>query len=83
MNWKRELQLRDIGRDQRIEATCKRCGHTHYVDTAALIRQPELQFNYMDELERMTVCKARHCGGAVRFAFVHDRETEGFSGCLA
>ena len=83
MNWKREFQLRDIDRDQRIEATCKRCGHTHYVDTAALIRQPELQFNYMDELERMTVCKARYCGGAVRFAFVHDRETEGFSGGLA
>ncbi len=83
MNWKRELQLRDIDRDQRIEATCKRCGHTHYIDTTALIRQPELQFNYMDELERMTVCKARHCSGAVRFAFVHDRETEGFSGGLA
>ncbi len=83
MNWKRELQLRDIDRDQRIEATCKRCGHTHYVDTAALMRQPELQFNYMDELERMTACKARHCGGAVRLALVHDRETEGFIGGLA
>ncbi len=83
MNWKRELQLRDIDRDQRIEATCKRCGHTHYVDIAVLIRQPELQFNYMDELERMTVCKARHCHGAVRLALVHDRETEGFTGGLA
>jgi len=83
MNWKRELQLRDIERDQRIEATCKRCGYTHYVDVAALARQPELQFSYMDELERMTACKARHCRGAVRLALVHDRETEGFAGGLA
>ena len=47
------------------------------------MRQPELQFNYMDELERMTVCKERHCGGAVRLALVHDREMEGFTGGLA
>lgn len=83
MNWKRELQLRDIDPDQHLEATCKRCGHTHYVDTAALMRQPGMQFNYMDELERMTLCKARHCGGAIRLALVHDRDTEGFVGGLA
>ena len=83
MNWKRELQLRDIDRDQRIEATCKRCGHTHYVDVVALFRQPELQFIYIDELERMIVCKARPCNGPVRLALVHDRETEGFTGGLA
>lgn len=83
MNWKRELQLRDIAADQRIEATCKRCGHTHYLDIPALLSRPELQFIYIDELERMTVCKARHCGGTVRLALVHDRDTEGFVGGLA
>ena len=83
MNWKRELQLHDIAADQRIEATCKRCGHTHYVDMAVLLSRTELQFIYIDELERMSVCKARHCGGSVRLALVHDRDTEGFVGGLA
>ena len=83
MNWKTDLQLRDIASNQRIEATCKRCGHTHYVDAAALLRQPELQFIYMDELERMTMCRARHCDGTVRIALVHEGDTEGFVGGLA
>ena len=83
MNWKRELQLRDIDTAQLIEASCKRCGHTHYLDAPVLLSRPELQFIYIDELERMTVCKARHCNGSVRLALVHDRDTEGFVGGLA
>ena len=83
MNWKTDLQLRDIAASQRIEATCKKCRHTHYVDAAALLAQPELQFIYMDELERMVMCRARHCGGTVRIALVHEGETEGFVGGLA
>lgn len=83
MNWKSELQLRDMAEGQRIEATCRRCGHTHYVDAAALLCLPEMQFIYFDELERMTVCRARRCGGSVRLALVHDRDTEGFVGGLA
>jgi hypothetical protein len=53
------------------------------VDAAALLAQPELQFIYMDELERMVVCRARHCGGTVRIALVHEGDTEGFVGGLA
>ncbi|MFV2091942.1 MAG: hypothetical protein ACC634_02550 [Hyphomicrobiales bacterium] len=83
MNWQTDLQLRDIAGNQRIEATCRRCGHTHYVDAPALLRQPELQFIYMDELERMTMCQARRCAGTVRIALVHEGDTEGFVGGLA
>jgi len=83
MNWKTDIQLRDIDPDQRLEATCKQCNHTHYVDVTNLLRQPEMQFIYMDELENMTVCRARHCPGKVRLALVHDRDTEGFVGGMA
>lgn len=83
MNWKTDLQLRDIDARQRIEATCRRCGHTHYVDAGPLLARPELEYIYMDELERMTACKARGCRGQVRLALVHDRDTEGFVGGLA
>lgn len=83
MNWKTDIQLIDIDLTQRIEATCKQCNHTHYVDVANLIKQPEMQFIYMDELEAMTICKARLCPGHIRLALVHDRDTEGFVGGMA
>ncbi len=83
MNWKTELQLRDLDPKQRIEATCKSCGHTYYIDARTMLIQPELQFIYMDELERMSICRARHCNGLVRLALVHDGETEGFVGGMA
>lgn len=83
MSWKTDLQLRDIDEGQRLEAKCRRCGHTHYVDITAILKSPELQFIYIDELERMTVCKARGCGGAVRLAQVHDSDTEGFVGGMS
>jgi hypothetical protein len=83
MNWKTELQLRDLDGGQRIEATCKSCGYTYYLDVRMLLARPELQFIYMDELERMSACRARHCTGLVRLALVHDGETEGFVGGMA
>jgi hypothetical protein len=83
MNWKTELQLRDLDPKQRIEATCKACGYTYYLDVRTLLSRPELQFIYMDELERMSICRARHCEGSVRLALVHDGETEGFVGGMA
>lgn len=83
MNWKRELQLRDLGGGQQLEAVCRMCGHTHYVDLSELLRREELQFLYLDEVENMTVCRARGCCGAVRLALSHNGETEGFAGGLA
>ena len=83
MNWKSELQLCDIGEGQRLEAVCRLCGHTHYVDTAAFLAREELQFLYLDEVERMTACNARGCRGSVRLTLVYAGETEGFAGGLA
>jgi hypothetical protein len=83
MNWKTELQLRDLGEGQRIEATCTLCGYTYYLNTQSLRARPEFEFVYIDELERMTVCLTRHCRGRVRLALVHDGDTEGFVGGMA
>ncbi len=83
MNWKTDLQLRDLDGSQRLEAVCMACGHMHVIDVAMLLRRPELQFIYLDELEKMTMCHARHCHGRVRIALAHTGETEGFMGGLA
>lgn len=83
MSWKTDLQLRDIDNTQHIEATCRICGHVHYVNVPALLQQPELQFIHLDELETMTQCRKPHCHGTVRLALVHSNETQGFLGGLA
>ncbi|PLX42626.1 MAG: hypothetical protein C0605_04780 [Hyphomicrobiales bacterium] len=83
MNWKSELQLRDIDPGQQLEAVCRLCGHTHYVDPEQFLQHEELQFLYLDEVEKMTVCRARGCRGTVRLALTHAGETEGFAGGLA
>ena len=84
MNWKRDLQLRDLCPEtQKLEARCERCSVTHYVDLGALLQQNELMFLYIDELEKMICCKTPFCNGAVRLAFVRADETEGFMGGLA
>jgi len=83
VNWKTDLQLRDLDGTQRLEAVCRLCGHMHIIDVTALLRRPELQFIYLDELENMTMCHARRCHGRVRIALAHTGETQGFMGGLA
>ena len=84
MNWKANLQILDLDPEQRLEATCKDCGHVHFITPAQVIRQgAERSFLYVDELERETICKARGCRGQVRLAMVRSGETSGFVGGLA
>ena len=83
MNWKANLQVRDLDDDQRLEMTCKVCGHVHYLTKRIITKPPEREFLYLDEVERETICRARGCRGAVRLALVRSGETSGFVGGLA
>ena len=83
MNWKTNLQVRDLEPGQRLECTCKHCGHVHYLTRSSILQSPEREFLYLDEIERETVCRARGCSGAVRMALVRRGETSGFVGGLA
>lgn len=83
MNWKRQIQIRDLGDEQRLELTCKRCGHVRYLtreSLAALNASPTL---YLDEVEAQARCKARACKSPVRMALLNPGETSGFVGGLA
>ena len=83
MNWKAHLQLRDLDPEQRLEATCKHCGHVHFITPAQVMRQSiERGLLYVDELEAETLCMARGCRGIVRLAMVRSGETSGFVGGL-
>lgn len=81
MNWKTELQLIDI--DQKIEVTCKTCGHSRYESPYLLVKKYGLDFSYLDEVERILNCGGRSCNGQVRIALSAEDETEGFVGGLA
>lgn len=81
MNWKTQIQLIDIA-DQKIEVTCKSCGHSRYENPYLLIKKCGLDFSYMDEVERTLVCHNRMCGSDVRIALSTEEETEGFVGGL-
>ncbi len=83
MNWKANIQVRDLDADQRLEATCKVCGHVHYLTRATLMNSPEREFLFIDEVEREATCKARGCRGAVRIALVRKGDTSGFVGGMA
>jgi hypothetical protein len=83
MNWKTELQVRDLEQGQRLEMTCRTCGHVHYLIPVQIMCEPEREFLYLDEVEREAVCKARKCYGKVRMALVRKGVASGFVGGMA
>lgn len=82
-SWQQNIQVRDIDPDQKLEITCKSCGHVHYLTRAMICASPEREFEYLDEVERNEICKARGCRGAVRLAMPRKGDTSGFVGGLA
>lgn len=83
MNWKTNIQLIDLDETQKLEVTCTRCKSTRYLNLFLLCSRMDMAFNYIDEVERKTICEIRGCGGDVRLALITQGETEGFTGGLA
>lgn len=83
MNWKTEIQLVDLGPEQKLESTCERCGHSCYENIHALATKQGMAYDYLDEVERNLICRNPACDGKVRIALSHAGDTEGFVGGLA
>jgi hypothetical protein len=83
VNWKTDLKLSDLDGATPVEIACRRCGQTHTETAAALMRRPQLEQAYLDEVERALKCAGRSCHGPVRIALIHDGKTEGFVGGMA
>ncbi|ODT13493.1 MAG: hypothetical protein ABS35_37685 [Kaistia sp. SCN 65-12] len=82
-SWKENVQVRDLDPGQRLEITCKVCGHVHYLTRDLICVSAEREFLYLDEVERQTICRARGCRGSVRLALVRNGDTSAFVGGLA
>lgn len=83
MSWKRNIQVRDLDAGQKLEMTCRTCGHVHYLTKALICTSPEREFLYLDEVEWEGICRARGCRGQVRLAMQSNSATSGFVGGLA
>jgi hypothetical protein len=82
-SWKDSLQARDLAPEQRLEMTCRRCGHVHYLSRDSIIATKAKQYLSLAQVETKSLCKARGCGGAVRMALLRDGPASGFVGGLA
>ncbi len=82
-SWKQVVRVADLADNQKLEATCKTCGHVHYLTKALICVSEEREFLFIDEIERETICRARGCRGQVRLAMVRLDEMSGFIGGLA
>jgi hypothetical protein len=84
INWKQNIQVRDLDDAQKLEITCKACGHVHYLAREIIMKGGEdREFLYLDQIEDESICKARGCNGKVRLAIVKRRDTSAFIGGLA
>lgn len=82
-SWKAHIQVRDLDDRQKLEMTCRACGHVHYLTRAMICAAPGREFLYLDEIERDTICRARGCHGRVRLSIQSNSRTSGFVGGLA
>jgi len=83
VSWKSRIQILDLGKDDRIESTCKACGYTWYEFASDYLGRPYLRQLYLDEFETRLNCKQWNCKGKIRIALSSEAETEGFQGGLA
>ena len=83
MSWQSVIQVRDLAVDDRLEMTCRKCGHFRYLVGAALQARAGAGQLYLDEVERRSRCSQRGCGGTMRMAMPPRGEASGFVGGIA
>ncbi len=78
MSWKSQIQILDLGIDDRIESTCKSCDYTWYEFASDYLVRSYLRQLYLDEFETRLKCQQWNCKGKIRIALSNEAETEGF-----
>ena len=81
MSWLHDMQLRDLGDGEAIEATCIRCLHVWIQSPVQLLLKVDHRDVYLDEVAANLACPrsgCRHVG--VRLTLVRTDDTSGFVG---
>lgn len=83
MNWKATLQVLDLDPGDRLELTCRKCGHLRYLTGKSLHARTGANKLYLDEVETRARCTQRGCNGPMRMALPPKGEASGFVGGIA
>jgi hypothetical protein len=83
VSWQSSIQVLDLAADDRLEMTCRKCGHFRYLVGATLQARKDAERLYLDEVERRARCSQRGCGGQMRMAMAPKGDASGFVGGLA
>lgn len=83
MTWTDTLQVLDLDASDRLELTCKRCGHLRYLEVAVLQADARHRQLYLFEVQRRARCRMRGCNGQMRMALPRLHKTSGFVGGIA
>jgi hypothetical protein len=83
VSWKDQLQVLDLAATDKIELTCRACGHLRYLTGAVLhARRGALRLT-LSEVEGRARCRGRGCNGQMRLAMPHQGDTAAFIGGIA
>lgn len=73
----------DLDPGDRLELTCRRCGHVRYLTGSDLHARPSAVRLTLAQVEARAKCRQRGCGAPMRMAMPHQGETSGFIGGIA
>ena len=83
MNWKTSLRANDVGADQRIELSCRKCGAVRYLEPVSILARRGGNQLSLGQVEARARCTQRGCKGMMRMMLVRNGEASGFVGGLA
>ena len=83
MNWKTNIQIRDLDAEDRLELTCRKCGTVRWLTGQELRSRKGKEHLTLGEVEMRARCRQRGCGGTTRLAMPAPQDTAGFVGGIA
>jgi hypothetical protein len=83
MNWKTSLRAGDVGVEQRVELSCRKCGAVRYLEPAVILARRGGDQLSLGQVEARARCTQRGCKGMMRMMLVRNGEASGFVGGLA
>ena len=83
MNWRTSLRADDLGDEQRIELSCRKCGAVRFLEPSVILKRRGGDQLSLGQVEARARCTQRGCKGLMRMALVRRGEASGFVGGLA
>lgn len=82
-NWKNNVQVQDLGPNDRLQLLCRKCGKHRLLTGSELLKRNGARYLYLFEVEQRARCRQRGCGGTMRLSWPSVGETSGFVGGIA